>query len=277
MDTIEVQAYTHCVNEHIVDSSIDHWRIRTENIEFLVSCVDVLQESDVDQLTVEWLCSPETLKQLEKDFIVATKISELVANNRVSIRTSTRVNPNTPTLLLSKERVINLLGLDGGEAVQIEITDEDISHRLWEKYRSEWEMGMPESIDTPPYSRLLALAEHKLGADIRTDIATAYSAMESRTPGDRPEPVTVGLLVGAKHDLLLRDVVEWAETSTLATQGTVSKLKQQLEHIGVIATESENIGVGRPRQRLTLADESFESLSADELVANVQSVLAGTR
>ena len=275
MNTIEARSYSESVTEHLLESSIDHWRIRTDNVEFLISCIDVLQTSDVDQLTTEWLCSPETLKQLGKDFIVATKISELVANNQLSIRTSTSADPNTPTLLLSQERVVNLLGLDGGEAVQIEITDEDICTRLWEQYRSEWEMGMPESIDTPPYSRLLALAEHKLGADIRDDIATAYSAMESRTPGDRPEPVTVGLLVGAKHNLLLRDVVEWAETSTLATQGTVSKLKQQLENVGVITTESENIGVGRPRQRLALADESFESLAADELVANVQTVLTG--
>ena len=33
-------------------------------------------------------------------------------------------------------------------------------------------------------------------------------------------------------------------------------------------------GVGRPRQRLVFADDSLESLPADELVAHVQGALA---
>jgi len=76
------------------------------------------------------------------------------------------------------------------------------------------------------------------------------------------------------HELLLNDIVDWAETSTLATQGTVSKLKQRLEAVDLIGTESESVGVGRPRQRLVLSDESMGSLPADELVAHAQSVLA---
>jgi hypothetical protein len=274
MDSINICSYFRCVTEHIVDSPVDSWRIRSANKQFLVAVIETLQGDGTENVTVEWLSDSETLKQLEKDFLIATKISELTANGQLSVRTSTEGATNTPTVLLNPEKAVSLLPVTGDEAVQVEITDETITSRLWEKYDTEWEMGIPESVDTPPYSRLLSLADHKLGEDVSEDLNSAYGAIESRAPDDRPEPVTVGLLVGAKHDLLLRDVVDWAETSTLATQGTVSKLKQQLEDVGVVTTTSENIGVGRPRQRLTLADDSFESLSADELVANVQSVLS---
>lgn len=154
------------------------------------------------------------------------------------------------------------------------VTDEAACQRLWGKYQEEWEVAMPHSIDAPPYSRLLTIADQKLGEDVGAEIDAAYSAVESRSPDEQPEPVTVALLVGAKHELLLNDVVDWAETSTLATQGTVSKLKQQLEEFKIVATESESVGVGRPRQRLVLSDESLQSLPADELLAHLQSVLA---
>lgn len=273
MDSIGVSTYADCVTEHIVDASTQQWRIRSANNAFLVAVIKTLQEAEDSDTTVEWLCDSATLKQLEKDFLVATKASELAADGQLSIRAGTEEAGATPTLLVSEEKAVSILPLSGEEAVQTEIVDEEIVGRLWEKYDTEWEMGIPESVDTPPYSRLLALADHKLGASVSEDLDAAYAAVGTRAPEDRPEPVTVGLLIGAKHDLLLRDIVEWAETTTLATQGTVSKLKQQLEDVGVVATESENIGVGRPRQRLTLADDSFESLSAAELVANVQSVL----
>lgn len=273
MDSIEVRSHSHCVRKYMLDSSISEWRIRSADEDFLVSVIETLQGTEEPDVTVEWLCDSAIVKQIEKDFLIATKASELTANDQLAIRVSTDEPANTPTVLLSPETAVTLLPLTGDEAVQIEITDDEATARLWEKYETEWEVAIPESIDTPPYSRLLALADHKMGSAVREDLDSAYGAIECRAPGDRPEPVTVGLLVGAKHDLLLRDIVEWAETTTLATQGTVSKLKQQLEEIGVVTTESENIGVGRPRQRLTLAEESFESMAADELVANVQSVL----
>ena len=274
MNCISLESYSSSVSEHIVNSSIEHWRIRTTDPTFLTAVTETLQTADSENLQVEWLSTSETLKQLEKDFLIATKISELTASGRLSIRTTTSEETASPTVLLNTEKAVSFLPLDGTEAVEMTITDENISTQLWEKYESEWEMGIPESIDAPPYSRLLALAECKLGATASEDIDNAFTAIERRTPGQQPEPVTVGLLVGAKHNLLLRDVVEWAETSTLATQGTVSKLKQQLEQVGVVTTESENIGVGRPRQRLLLSNGNYESLAVDELVANVQTVLA---
>jgi len=274
MDHIEIKSYRNCLTDCLEDASVDHWRVRTDDTEFLSEFIETLQEAGGADTTVEWLCDQEVVKRLEKNFVRAAKAADLVTEGTLTIRESTDPTTNTPTMLLSSGKVVTLLPVGGGEAATVEITDEAACERLWEKYQSEWDIAMPHSIDTPPYSRLLTMADQKLGEGVGADIDTAYTAVESRSPDEQPEPVTVALLVGAKHELLLNDIVDWAETSTLATQGTVSKLKQQLEEFDLIATESESVGVGRPRQRLVFSDESMQSLPADELVAHVQSVLA---
>jgi nucleotide-binding universal stress UspA family protein len=274
MASTEVRSYTSTITEHLLDSSVEEWRIQTVDETFLVAVIDALQAADTAATSVEWLTTSETVKALQNDFLVATKISELTASERLSIRTSTDDAALSPTVLLGDGIAISLIPLGDMEAVETVTTHETATKRLWDVYETAWERAIPEPIDTPPYSRLLSLAESHLGEAARADIDMAYADIESHTPTSQPEPVMVGLLVGAKQELLLRDVVEWAETSTLATQGTVSKLKQQLEDAGAIATESENIGVGRPRQRLILAADDLVGLDADALVATVQDDLA---
>ncbi|PSQ48100.1 hypothetical protein BRD19_07540 [Halobacteriales archaeon SW_7_65_23] len=255
MEHIEISSYRSCLVDCLGDTSIDHWRVRTDDPEVLSEFIDILQEEQPAGKRIEWLCDQEIIKGLKKNFVRAAKASDLVTESTLTIRESTDAATNTPTVLVSPEKTVALLSVDGGEAVRVDITEEAACERLWEKYQSEWDIAMPHSIDTPPYSRLLTMAEQKLGPDVGAD-------------------VTVALLVGAKHQLLLNDIVDWAETSTLATQGTVSKLKQRLEEFDIITTESESVGVGRPRQRLVFADDSLESLPADELVAHVQGALA---
>ena len=274
MEHIEISSYRSCLVDCLGDTSIDHWRVRTDDPEVLSEFIDILQEEQPAGKRIEWLCDQEIIKGLKKNFVRAAKASDLVTESTLTIRESTDAATNTPTVLVSPGKTVALLPVDGGEAVRVDITEEAACERLWEKYQSEWDIAMPHSIDTPPYSRLLTMAEQKLGPDVGADIDTAYTAVESRSPDEQPEPVTVALLVGAKHQLLLNDIVDWAETSTLATQGTVSKLKQRLEEFDIITTESESVGVGRPRQRLVFADDSLESLPADELVAHVQGALA---
>ena len=274
MEHIEITSYDDCLVSCLDEPSVDHWRVRTDDPVFLSAFIDVLQEEDPVGKRIEWLCDQDVIKGLEKNFVRAAKASDLVTESTLTIRESTDAAPNTPTVLVSPEQTVSLLPVGDGEAVQIDITEEAACERLWEKHQSEWDIAMPHSIDTPPYSRLVTMAEQKLGDGVGADIDTAYTAVESRSPDEQPEPVTVSLLVGAKHELLLNDIVDWAETSTLATQGTVSKLKQRLEEFDIIATESKSVGVGRPRQRLVFSDESMQSLPADELLAHVQGVLA---
>lgn len=270
MASTAVRSYSATITEHLLDSSVEEWRIQTVDETFLIAVTEALQAAETERPSVAWLSTSETIKTLQDDFLVATKVSELAASDRLSIRTSTDDAVLSPTVLLGDGIAISLIPLGDAEAVETVTTEETATERLWDRYETGWGRAIPESIDTPPYSRLLSLAESHLGEAASADIDLAYTGIEGHTPTTQPEPVVVGLLVGAKHELLLRDVVEWAERSTLATQGTVSKLKQQLEDAGAIATESENIGVGRPRQRLIFAADELAGIDADGLVATVE-------
>lgn len=268
MDHISIQSYKESVHEYLLDTSIEHWRIRSDDIEFLGRSVDILLNRSREGLKIELLTRPSTLKRLKHDFLTAAKISDFVATGQISIRTTSTTKSDTSTLLLNQNRAVNVLGFtDEDEAVVIEIDDEYACQRLWDSYQPKWDCAVSKSIEAPAYSKLLTLAEQIFGPSVSDDIGTGYAALEDISPGRRPDPIIIGLLVGARHELQLHDVVKWAEAASLRSQGTVSKHKQQLERAGIITPHSEKVGVGRPRQRLAL-DEAYQNASIEDLIVN---------
>lgn len=274
MNPSGVTAYSEGVSEILLDSSIDRWRIVTSDLDFVSTVVKVLTREEPTDTTLEVLSDSETLRDLEHDFLLATRANDLVASDVLTIRERTEEEGDTPTQLTSPDESVVVVPVGGNEAVMTAIDDDDATERLWEKYQSAWDIALPYSFDSPPYSRMLAIADNVLGGELRTDLDGAYATVKSRSPDDRPEPLVVALLVSAKHEQLLTDVVDWAEKTELATQGMVSKSKTKLESIGLIETESESVGVGRPRQRLKLADDTLASMPADKLFAHIQTILS---
>lgn len=273
MGVTDIQSNSEILQE-IVTSSTPDWQILTTDLTVLSACVKILQEAEQDSPFIRLLSDRETLKTLEEDFMVAAKARELVESGTLSVRTFLETETDASTLLIGSEQVISLIPCNGNEAVRLTIHDQDSYTRLREMYSKNWETAMPYTFGAPPYSQLLHLAEEKLGSDVRKDLHSAYAAVEDYNPAEQPDPVIVALLVGAKHELLLCKVVDWAESSTLATQGTVSKLKNQLEMHDLISTTSENNGVGRPRQRLIAAEGTENAPSVDEAVSQVSEVLS---
>jgi hypothetical protein len=161
----------------------------------------------------------------------------------------------------------------GSEVVATPVTDDAARDRLRELYRSLWEAAVPHTVDLPPYSTMLSVAERTVGRAVREDFAAAAEALDRRNSGASVKPVALAILVGARHEAFVTDITEWVETVGLATQGTVSTVKTELEDLDVVATDDVVHGVGRPRQQLRFADDSFTTLTVEELVAAVQPVL----
>lgn len=63
--------------------------------------------------------------------------------------------------------------------------------------------------------------------------------------------------MGASKGAQLYELSEWTETTGLASRAMVSSRKRRLESASLVATEKVSTGVGRPRQWLVLADDSF--------------------
>jgi hypothetical protein len=273
MNSIGIRTYAENVTETLLDTSVDRWRIVTLDLEFVATVVKELGDAEPTDATIELLCASDLLGDLEQDFLLATKANDLVAADVLTIRERSDDDTETTTQLTSPDRTVVLVSVGGKEAVTMVVDDEDASERLWQKHQSAWDVALPYSLDSPPYSRMLAIADDVLGPNLRDDLDTAYNTVKSRGPDDRLEPLAVALLVGAKHERLFADVVDWAERTDLATQGMVSKRKGKLESLDLIETESESVGVGRPRQRLELSNDSLRDLPADELLAHAQTIL----
>jgi response regulator of citrate/malate metabolism len=87
-----------------------------------------------------------------------------------------------------------------------------------------------------------------------------------RAPTAGLDPVTRLLVVAARERHELRSVVECATATGLCSRGTASRVKRRLEDAGIVDTEPVSSGVGRPRQRLLLADDSLKSMEVAELI-----------
>lgn len=273
MHTNEIQSYSSCLHDILSIDTISNRRILTDDFEVLTAVAEELDDQGGAESGIKLLCSSDILKQLDRDFLVASTASDLVADSVLNLRAQTGANLHLPTLIFHQSSVLCVLPIGGGDVTTTLVDGEEAKSRLAEHYQSEWKTALPHSIDAPPYSRLLALADQQFDHKTSADMDSGFAVGRTRAPEDRPDPILVSLLICAKNEQLLTDVVEWADTLGLATQGTVSKLKSNLEESGLIDIVEESAGVGRPRQRLRLADESFYSLSAEELIANMQAAL----
>jgi hypothetical protein len=221
---------------------------------------------------IRLLTDSDTLRALDRDFIVASNARDLMLDGRLEARSFAA--EGAPTLFVSSAGVTSCIPLGGGDVAAVDVDNEEFLDRVTRRYDTAWDDAMPHAVQTPPYSRLISMVGETLGPDVEADISTALESMaETRAPGDRLDPVTVGLLVGASHELEFSDLVEWGEDSGLASRAKFSRTKQRLEEAEIVDTDSVNIGVGRPRQRLVLADEALAELSPEELIATAQSVL----
>jgi hypothetical protein len=269
-----VHSYADCVREFVVDGEPDEWRAVTADVDFLAALLEALHGADA-RPRVELFPTVAACDRLDRDFLTASRSRDLDVDGDVAVRTLPDDHDHVCTLLLSADgdEVWTVVPLGGGEAVLTAIEDGTAGDRLRDRYDSLWASAMPHTADAPPYSRLVGKFEAELGPEDRADLETAFGAAETRSPDDRLGPVALALLVAAVHRRQLRTVVDWATGVDLASQGTVSRTKTRLEDLGLLATEPVKNGVGRPRQRLVLADEAFETLSVDELVGNAAGIV----
>jgi hypothetical protein len=254
----------------ILDESPDRILFVTADYEFLAAIIEeVYGTSD---LQVEFFCTPGVLKRLEDDFVVASRLRELDVEEIATVRRSTD-DDTLPTLCLSSDRVTVVIPLGGGDVTTSVLTDANACARLEDHYEDRWRAAGPYTVDVPPYSAVMRTLEAELDEDVQAAFATGIEATEMRDSESSIKPIPLAILFAARHEHELRSVVEWATTVDLASQGTVSRAKNRLESIGLVTTEPVKNGVGRPRQRLLLGDESLRSSSVVELTSTMDALL----
>jgi len=203
------------------------------------------------------------LKDLTDDFLVASTLADLVAEDTVSIRVLERVPRHS--LVLTEGFLLSLV--EAGQHVRaLPTTEESFVESTYEYYEQLWKRAETFSLRTPPLSHIRETLETEIGTGVATDFDRALDALDSASgDGDGLDEVEISLLVAANNGELLYDISRWGEDIRLASKATFSRSKNQLEDDGFIDTEKVPIDVGRPRLRLMLGNGDLQDADIEEV------------
>ncbi|MDZ7745738.1 MAG: DUF5821 family protein [Halobacteriales archaeon] len=252
----------------LLGESDDEMFLVNPTVETLKALLDVL---DTTAATVNVLAAEPQLKELARDFKLASRAADYEDDGRLSLR----VYDGPVNTVLVTDSVVASLVVGESQVAGLTTTDETFVASTYEQYATTFESSESFDLRTPGTSRVSETLETALGEQTAEDFETALAAMETARgdEGDLSE-VTVALLVAAKNEQLLYDISKWGEDTGVASKATFSRTKTNLEEHGLIDTEKVPIDVGRPRLRLKLGDDRLKNVSEGELASVAQSVLA---
>lgn len=246
-----------------------------QSTEAFISALDTTDKPP----TVRFITSDSVLKWMRRDFHIASLAADLIESETLSLRNTTEDIENA--LLVTDDSAIPLVAGDG-QTVTPE-TDPDYVEAVQDHCTHAWKNNTAFDLRTPPRSRVYDTLAEQLNDDVRSDYQAMLEAVESTRSG-RGEThdgdnvlneTGLALLSGARQQVLLYDLGNWGDRVGLASRATFSRLKTKFEEYDIIDTEKVPIDVGRPRQRLLLA-ERLRKYDADEIPGAVRDELANT-
>jgi len=232
--------------------------------------VDALSTAD-DPPDVRLLAHESAFKDVFEDFLVASEAADHVDDGVLSLRVAREPAAN-PTVV-ARDRVTTIVDA-GGTVGGLRADDDRLVSAANEDVADRWSGADTYSLRTPPMSEIRERLATDLEGGVEEDFAGMLETLETaRGDGNDLDEVTVSLLAAARNEALLYDISRWGEDTGVASKATFSRTKSSLEDAGIIDTEKVPIEVGRPRLRLTLADERLEDAEPDQLVSAAQTVL----
>jgi len=211
------------------------------------------------------------LKELVGDFLIASTLADLVAEEAVSVRTLEAVPRHS--LLLTEEFLVSLIE-NGDHVGGLTTSEGEFVGSTYSHYEARWAEASSFSLRTPPLSHIRETLAEDIGPEVADDFDRVLELLDTaRGDGEGLDEVTIALLVAANNGELLYDISRWGEDIRLASKATFSRSKNQLEDSGLIGTEKVPIDVGRPRLRLMLGDEDLREAGIEEVVERAQELL----
>lgn len=216
------------------------------------------------------LTDEETVSELRRRFLTAAHVADFVERDRFRIRT---VDDRLPTFLLTESELTTVTGIDESLLATFSRSDSDFVDETYAAVEARFEDGEAVSLRVPGFSQMIADLDEELGESMRADLSSMLEvALATRDTESDVDPVRLSILAGAKNEVQMYELSRWGEESGVASRSKYSREKTQLEDVGLVGTEKINSGVGRPRQRLVLADDVADA-DVEELVSLTESVL----
>jgi hypothetical protein len=215
-----------------------------------------------DRATVQLLVDTETARRLRNSFLLSSHIVDRLESGTLEIRAIETPSPFS-TLLIGDRQVRSIASISPSVVTAADAdAEEAFVETARETHHERWNAAESITLRTPAHSGLLEALAADLGEAVRDDVERMFeTAAEGPVPDD-VDPVRVALLAGAKNELQFYELGRWGEAENLASRAKFSREKQTLEEAGLVATEKIPTDVGRPRQRLVLADPTDEDPEA---------------
>jgi|AntRauMinimDraft_2_1070382.scaffolds.fasta_scaffold00072_17 hypothetical protein len=235
---------------------------------FVKSVIDKISDG-ANVGNIRMAANEDTVKSVMREFLPASKASELIESGDLTLRTSTEAINGS--VIATGGDIRCIVDLNG----TLVITEgQEYTRDIESTIESIWENSSEFNIRTPSLRKIYATMRDELGDEVAEDYQNIIEGMEnSRTSDDGMDEVATALLVASKHNILLYDVSKWGEDCGLASKAKFSRTKTRLEDNGYIDTEKVPIDVGRPRLRLKLAPNVFEEDYDSQVISIVQSTI----
>lgn len=200
---------------------------------------------------MEILVSKTTADNLRRSFPLNSKLKEILEQHNATLYLTEE--PSLPTTVIDGNQAHYYVRM-GSVRRFVKLSDDEIGSILTDEFESLLESASRVDIDTPVWSELLAKLESIVGLQTRSEFEQLIEAAKLEEM-DSLDAVSVALIAAAQSGALSYDLGKWAEETGVASKATISRRKTALETDGVIYTEKVPVEVGRPRQRLLLADD----------------------
>jgi len=226
--------------------------------------------SDPPVPTLRLLAREPVLEAILGEFHAASRAAGLRAADRLALRVLPE--PATNSLLVGGGRAAVVVADDDRRLVVAE-TDSGTAATVRDGYRGTWTDAEPYTLRTPARARVWAAFADRFDAAFARDLHALLDAGGEIRRGDPCDHFVRPYLVGARREAYHYDLRRAGEEAGLASQATFSRVKAALVEDGVVETTRVRRRVGRPRQRLALADDRLQvaSLAAyPELVAEIR-------
>lgn len=256
----------------VLSTAADSALLVDPTVELLDGIVTVLSETPEVITELRVLARASVLKTVRDDFLIASRVADLVDRGTVELR----VAPDSlqSTLVISDLSMSALVSNDG-QLTALTSDDETFLADSLTDYDAQYEAGEAFSLRTPGRTQLLETIDTEFGSAMREDVQAVLTAVDAVTGDpDHLGIVQIVLLLAAKHEQLLYDLGRWSEDVGLASKATLSRTKTDLEDAGLLTTEKVPIDVGRPRMRLLLDHDDLVGVSAEKSATTALNLLS---
>lgn len=252
------------VVRRLFDADADRLRLLQASAPVLTHVLRATSQYAPPSMTLQVLASPAVLKRAFGDFIVASAASALVEDGRLVIRTTD--DPTERSIALLADAAVSFAVFDDTIAA-FDARQDDVLRAAEDTFERVWETAEGYDVRTPPISRVMATLRDDIGSGTADDFAAILDTLdEARGDGEGLDEIAVALLAAARNEVLLYDISKWGEDNDVASKATFSRKKTAMEDSELLDTENVPIDIGRPRLRLTFADDELQEAPIEDLV-----------